>query len=349
VTRLLVVGRDVDDAQRRKLGALAAEFDLRVLPWRDRSRSGALDYALLPARVARALRRFRPDAMLVQGAHETALALAGRRLAGTDTKIVLDVHGDWRAPARLYGSPLRALLAPAADRLALAALRRVDGVRSITPYTTRLLRDAGVEPLAEFPAFMELEPFLERPPRGLPERPRAVFIGVLERSKNVDGLLAAWPAVRRKVGDAELHLVGDGALRSLVERSLGDSVTWTPRLPSDGVATALDEAWCLVLPSHTEGMGRVAVEAFCRGRCVVGTRVGGIADLVKDGLSGLLVPPGDGDALAQALVRVLSDRTVAAALSEGARRDADAWATTPEEFAHRLRDLVEAVIEPESG
>jgi glycosyltransferase involved in cell wall biosynthesis len=121
-------------------------------------------------------------------------------------------------------------------------------------------------------------------------------------------------------------------------------VRWTPRLPSEGVAAALDEAWCLVLPSQTEGMGRVAVEAFCRGRCVVGTRVGGIADLVTDGLSGLLVPPGDADALVQALVRVLSDRTTAAALGEGARRDADAWATTPEEFARRLRDLVEAVV-----
>ena len=348
MTRLLVVGRDVDDAQRRKLAALGAEFDLRALSWRDRSRSGALDYAFLPLRVARELRRFRPDAMLVQGAHETALALAGRRLAGTETKIVLDVHGDWRAPTRLYGSRLRALLAPAADRVALAALRHVDGVRSITPYTTRLLRDAGVEPLAEFPAFMELEAFLERPPLGLPERPRAVFVGVLERSKNIDGLLAAWPAVRAQVADAELQVVGDGALRPLVERSLGRSVTWTPRLPADGVARALDDAWCLVLPSHSEGMGRVVVEAFCRGRCVVGTRVGGIADLVADGVSGLLVPAGDGSALADALARVLSDRSLAARLGEGARRSADAWGTTPEEFARRLRDLVAAVTEPES-
>jgi hypothetical protein len=151
VTRLLVVGRDVDGAD--KLGALGAEFDLRVLPWRDRSRSGALDYAFLPLRVARALRRFRPDAMLVQGAHESALALAGRRLAGTETKIVLDVHGDWRAPARLYGSPLRSLLAPAADRLALAALRHLRAPRR------RVLAPQGLpESLPSLPAQRRLAP-----------------------------------------------------------------------------------------------------------------------------------------------------------------------------------------------
>src|SRR4029077_7602921 len=95
-----------------------------------------------------------------------------------------------RAP-RLCGWGARELLAPLADRVALAALRRVDAVRTISAYTTGLVRAAGVEPAATFPAFIDLDPFLA-PTLPLPVEPRALFVGLLERYKDVDGLAAAW-------------------------------------------------------------------------------------------------------------------------------------------------------------
>ena len=104
-----------------------------------------------------------------------------------------------------------------------------------------------------------------------------------------------------------------------------------------------DGSWTLVLPSRSEGLGRVVIEAFCRGRAVVATGVGGIRDLVEDGVNGLLVPPGDTDALADALVRLLSDRPLAERLAEGARASAEPWLQTPEEYADRVRRLVERV------
>jgi hypothetical protein len=87
-------------------------------------------------------------------------------------------------------------------------------------------------------------------------------------------------------------------------------------------------------------MGRVLVEAFCRGRAVVGTRAGSIPDLVEDGVSGLLVPPDDPQALADALVLVLGDRELAARLGEGARASAALWLQTPQEYARKMRELV---------
>jgi glycosyltransferase involved in cell wall biosynthesis len=290
--------------------------------------------------VARELRAFRPDALLVQGTHETAAALVGRGLARSRAKVILDVHGDWRAPTRLYGSRLRRLLSPVADAAAHAALTRADAVRSITPYTTRLLRAEGIEAADEFPAFMDLGPFVAGPPAPIPERPQALFVGALEPTKGIDVLLDAWEDV--PVG--HLRLVGAGSYRDRVRGH-----DWTERLEPEELVRALDESWCLVLPSRSEGMGRVVVEAFCRGRAVVATRVGGIPDLVVDGADGLLIEPGDPAAVARALRRVLGDRALAERLGTEARRDADRWIVSPEEFARRLRRLVERVIELESG
>jgi glycosyltransferase involved in cell wall biosynthesis len=106
------------------------------------------------------------------------------------------------------------------------------------------------------------------------------------------------------------------------------------------LAAAMDGAWVLVLPSRSEGMGRVLVEAFCRGRGVVGSRAGSIPNLVEDGISGILVDGGDPAALADALVRVLSDRALADRLGAGARAAAAPWLQTPEEYARRVRELV---------
>ena len=98
-----------------------------------------------------------------------------------------------------------------------------------------------------------------------------------------------------------------------------------------------------MLPSRSEGLGRVVVEAFCRGRGVVGSRVGGIPDIVEDGVSGVLVEPGDPRALADALVRVLSDRPLAERLGEAAHATVQPWLATPEEYARRIRELVDEV------
>jgi len=299
---------------------------------------GLAFYLALPFRVARELRRFRPDAVLAQGLQETAVVLLARAVTRVPTKVIADVHGDWRAPTRLYGSRARRLLDPLADLLARVGLGRADGVRTISGYTSGLVRAKGREPDAEFPAYMDLAPFLA-PPAPLPELPTALYVGALERSKGVDVLAAAWPAVRERVPAARLHVVGSGSLPA----PSGAGITWDSSLPTSGVAAALDAATLLVLPSRSEGMGRVLVEAFSRGRAVVGSRVGGIPDLVREGENGLLVPPEDSAALADALVRVLDDRELAARLGEGAHASAAAWTATPEEFAGRVRKLVETV------
>jgi glycosyltransferase involved in cell wall biosynthesis len=351
----------LDGTLARRFDALGELLELRVLgtrvgpgedprfvlaPARGGRLEGLLFYVLLPLRVARELRRFRPDAVLVQGTHETALALAGRALARSSAPVVCDVHGDWRAVTRLYGSPLRRLLDPLADRLARLALRRADGIRTVSGYTTRIVRSEGREPTAVFPAYMDLRPFLEPPLVPLPQASRVLFVGVLEAYKAIDVLADAWRRVLAELPEAELHVVGDGTRTDVVEALVGahpESVRWTRRLETGGVAAALDEACLLVLPSRSEGMGRVLVESLCRGRPVVGSDVGGIPDLVTDGDNGVLVAPGEAEPLAEALVALLRDRPRLEGLAARARASADPWIATPQQFAGRMRALVDAV------
>jgi glycosyltransferase involved in cell wall biosynthesis len=359
--RVLIVGRSryrlpLDGGLQRKFDALAAGLDVRVLasarrgsPTRDetfhlvppaRPLDGLRFWASLPFRVRRELRDFRPDAVLVQSPYEAiAVQLAGGR------PVILEVHGDWRTATRLYGSIARHALAPLVDRIALAAVRRADAVRTISSYTTELVREAGAEPAATFPAFMDLEGFLA-PPLALPEQPAALFVGVLERYKGVDELAAAWRLAAPRLSGARLRIVGNGSRARVIEglvRDLPGQTEWTRELPNEQIPGVLDAATALVLSSRSEGLGRIVVEAHCRGRPVVASRVGGITDLIRDGENGLLVEPRDPAALADAIVHVLSDRALAERLSVAARTSVEPWLATPEDYAARTRELVEQV------
>ena len=367
VRKLLMVGRTryrlpLSDSLARKFGALRGALDVRVVASSaDGSRGdetfslwrrlpvldGAAFYGALPFRVARELRRFQPDAVTTQSPYEALAVVVGRGLARSRAALIVELHGDWRTFSRLYGSPLRRALSPVTDRVAPWALRRADAVRTLSPYTTGLAREVGVEPAAAFIAFTDLEAFTERPPADLPAQPQALFVGVLELYKNIENLAAAWRLVAERVPGASLRLIGDGHRRDVAEGLVAefpDRVTWTPREPLEEIVHALDEAWLLLLPSRAEGTPRIVLEAMCRGRAVVGGRVGGVPDVVEDGVCGILVHPDDVPGIADAVSRLLTDHDEAQRMGNAARERANELVFTPEEFAERTAALVEQAV-----
>ena len=373
--RVLMTGRTryrlpLNGSLERKFRALEERLDLRVLAAAPRGApagdaifalqrgtpvpalDGPVFYGSLPVRIARALRQAPADAILAQSPYEALAALAGRKLARSDAAVVVEIHGDWRTWSRLYGSPARAVVAPLADRAALVAVRRADAVRTLSPFTTGIVREAGVEPAGVFTTYTELTAFSEPPVEPLPERASALFIGVLERYKNVHAIADAWRLAAPRVPEATLRIVGDGRHRDVAEalvRDLPTRVTWDRRLETHDVVKAFDSAWVLLLASRSEGTPRVVLEALCRGRAVVGARAGGIPDVVADGETGLLVDPDRPDEIADALVRILSDRALAERLGEGGRARSAAWTYTPEEYADRVAQLVERAVEARSA
>lgn len=363
--RVLFAGRTryrnpLDVTHARKFAAVGELLDFRVLgsaaaagPSPDRfvlaprlgprTLDGPLFYLRLPFLIARELRSFKPDAVIAQSPYEGLGALIGRRLARSRTKVIVEIHGDWHTATRLYGAPSRAWLAPVADRVAAYAVRHADAVRTVSEFTANLVRSIGVEPAAIFHTYTEIGAFVASDPQPLPAEPRFAFVGVAERYKNIDGLAAAWRLAAPQLPGVTLELVSNGRRVAVLEQLLRDvpgQTVWHRRLEPADVAALLDRSWALVLPSFSEGLPRVAIESLARSRPVIGSDAGGIPDAVHDEQNGLLVPPGDARALADALVRLARDRALAERLATAARPSAEDLLTSPAEYARRVAAMV---------
>lgn len=158
--------------------------------------------------------------------------------------------------------------------------------------------------------------FFVSPVAKQPDSPTVVCVGRLCSEKSQQFLVEALAILRRRGLRFRLVLVGDGEFRPVVESTIArlgvaDSVTITGWASSDVVRQHIDRASLVALPSLTEGLPVVLMEALAAGRPVVTSYVGGIPELVRDGVEGWLVPASDVTAIADALQKAIeagSDR-----------------------------------------
>lgn len=151
-----------------------------------------------------------------------------------------------------------------------------------------------------------------------------VFVGRLDPVKGVPLLLEAFARIRARHPGARLTVAGDGRSKArLMARAqalgLGDAVRFPGYLEESQVADLLAGADMLVLPSFAEGLPVVLMEALAAEVPVVATQIAGVPELVRDGVSGLIVPPGDEVALAGAIDRLLSDPDLCARMGAAGR------------------------------
>jgi glycosyltransferase involved in cell wall biosynthesis len=148
------------------------------------------------------------------------------------------------------------------------------------------------------------------------------FLGSFNASKGLDVLTSACGSLARE-RSLRLVLAGDGPLWPEVERAVAQGVPPTAllgRLPTSDVPRFLAAIDVLVAPSHDEGLPRTVLEAMAMRVPVVASSVGGIPEAVEDGVSGLLVAPGDPSGLAVAIGRILDDEAMASRMGEAGRR-----------------------------
>jgi glycosyltransferase involved in cell wall biosynthesis len=163
---------------------------------------------------------------------------------------------------------------------------------------------------------------VEVPAEPPPRRPVAhLFVGRFVEKKGITVLADAMRLLRTQGDQTPLVCVGDGPLRPVLETLAQDvsGITLTGWLPQDDVQVRLREAFSLVVPSivaadgDAEGLPSVIPEAMAQACPVIGSDQGGIAEAIRHGDTGLLVPPGDPVALAEAMQRIAHDATLGTA------------------------------------
>jgi colanic acid/amylovoran biosynthesis glycosyltransferase len=150
--------------------------------------------------------------------------------------------------------------------------------------------------------------FLAGRPMPVPDHARLLFVGRLTPAKGVPLLVEAVRRLEARGTHVELTLLGDGSLRSELERELaglGERLRLLRWCPSEVVRAELARTRCLVLPSLTEGLPVVIMEALAMHRPVIATQIAGIPELLEDGAGGWLIPAGSVDALERAIREAL--------------------------------------------
>ncbi len=172
---------------------------------------------------------------------------------------------------------------------------------------------------------LDLEGYQRRPAHAKPRK--VIVVANLRPEKGHDVLIDAAPSVLRQFSDATFEIVGGGPERpALLARAEARGV-----LPAfsfighqDDVPARLAANDLFVLPSRSEAFPNAVLEAMATGLPIVASGVGGILELIDDNQTGLLVPPGDPDALADRLCRLMADSARAARLGDAARAEAHA-------------------------
>jgi glycosyltransferase involved in cell wall biosynthesis len=201
-----------------------------------------------------------------------------------------------------------------ADRVAHAAAVSGAVARAVTLHdASRWFRSAGLD-TEVIPNFIPDETVLDEIPPTIADAP-LLFAGALHRDKGVPTLLEAYQLL-----DNPPPLVLAGRAEPGITWRIPDGVQMVGALPHDELLDLFRSARAVIVPSvWSEPFGIVVLEAMAAGRPVVAAASGGIPEVIVDGVTGLLVPPGDAPALAQAIASILDDAQAAQAFGAAGR------------------------------
>jgi glycosyltransferase involved in cell wall biosynthesis len=304
--RALVGGLDPAQFSCTVYGPSALDLDARVAP------HGLIDIraGMNPAADMRAILKLAvrlrgtADLLHAHGLRGAAIGVPAARLAGIPA--IFTAHNLVPVSGRLQRGLVREVV------------RRAGGIIAVSEAVAATLVAVGIarDRVTVIPNGIDMTAFEVSYDRGTvragygvpPEVPLIVAVGRLAPEKGLDTLLGAFPIILARLPDAHLIVAGDGPERERL-RALAAENTERIHLIGQVIAVAplLAAADVVAIPSRSEGQGIVALEAMAAGRAIVASRVGGLIETVRDGQTGLLVPPDATTPLADALSSLLID------------------------------------------
>ncbi|MEM1552340.1 MAG: glycosyltransferase [Candidatus Bathyarchaeia archaeon] len=274
--------------------------------------------------------------LVAQSPYEGFAAALSKKISGWFKRkivLIIESHGDFEESLFLQ----RRVRLPSLYRflmrhVAKFALKHADLLRAISNSTRAQLEQwAPGKPIVQFPTWTDIEAFFKVGAAGEKTFDAIVFAGVLTSLKGVHVLIDAFAQVAQEFPDAQLWIIGKAEnkgyaqlLKAQVARlGLNGRVIFMNAMPQQELARKIAQARALVLPSLSEGLGRVVIEAMACSIPVIGSRVGGIPEIIQDGVTGFLVLPGDVNALAQRIRWILSHPEEAKQMGQRAREFAE--------------------------
>ena len=236
------------------------------------------------------------------------------------------------------------------------ALRKVDRLIAVSRASARFCRLLGFpeKRITVVPNGVDLSCFngaidasVMREKLGIGDEPLVVTASRLIKRKNPDLLISAFARVLKVVPDAKLVIAGSGReednlSRQIRDLNITDSVFLVGGLTKEKVAQLMAAADVFALPSKMESFGLSLLEASAAGVPVVCSNAGGVPEVFQDGFNALLYPPGDGSAMAKAIIRLIQDKELAKTISANAVETAKRF--TWEMAAERTLRVYEEVL-----
>ena len=226
-------------------------------------------------------------------------------------RLIIELHGDWESAPLLYNQARQNILYKYLLKIFnYFSFKNADALRTVSKTLASKIKIN--KPVYVFPTYTEIEPFLDANDN-LDKKNKIIFIGQLTYLKGVQYLIKSVAELKKQYSDINLTIIGDGDykkdLQDLIKKkNLQDRCFFKGSVDQSEIINEMENSLVLVLPSLTEGLPRVIIEAMACGLPVIGTKVGGIPELIADNENGFLISPKNSDELEEKIKYFLENK-----------------------------------------
>jgi len=259
-------------------------------------------------------------------------------------KLIVEIHGDYIESLFFYYNfpkPVIVVLRTMFKFFGKYSLRRADKIRVISEATNKLAKMYALDQkIYKFPTFTDIDIF--KAETDIKFEPTILYAGWLYNLKGVQFLIPAFQTVQEKYPEFKLIIIGDGPYMATLKKMAEEkksNIEFPGFLPLTEVKNLMRNCTCFVLPSLSEGLGRVLIEAAMLRKPLIGTNVDGIPDIIKDGVNGFLFESGDVKELTEKLDKIMGDKELVMKMGEAGRKMVEDKFSTKKYFK-AYRDMI---------